>query len=508
MRRFLAIIATALCIAASAPEADAAALCAAEPAAAAPRKKAPAKSKPKTKTKTRTKAKTKAKAAPRTSGDVRKEQRRTAGEIEKTQQQINTNTRETRRQLNRLASLDAEISRNEQSIASMKAEVDALERRVKSLSDSIDDMAARVGTMRGAYARSLRAMRSRRSRISPVAFVLGAGGLSEAWRRARYIRELSAAHAAKAKRLKAESEALEGRRAELAAVHEQQRAALGRMAVAQTTLRDKQHRADTLVASLKREGASLKRVLAEKRNQAAQLDRELDRIIAEEQRRAEEQRLAEERRKREEEARLRAEAEAKAKADTAKAEAAKNPGTAPAPAAPAVAEAAPAAKTQDKAPAKTPAPVYTNTAAEDRALSGSFTSNKGRLLFPVAGSYRIVSAFGRTDHPRIPGVQIQNSGIDIEAAGTEASARAVFDGTVTSVFRIDGYQNIVILRHGEYLTVYAGLDRIAVRKGDKVKAGRALGHIFSDPDDSGRSVLHFELRHEKQKLNPAEWVKP
>lgn len=125
----------------------------------------------------------------------------------------------------------------------------------------------------------------------------------------------------------------------------------------------------------------------------------------------------------------------------------------------------------------------------------------------MAGKYRIVSGFGRTKHPSMPGVEIQNSGIDIEAVGA-GQARAVFDGEVTSVFRIDGYQNIVILRHGEYLTVYAGLDRIAVRKGDKVKASQTLGHIYSDPDDDGRAVLHFELRREKQKLNPAEWVKP
>ena len=115
--------------------------------------------------------------------------------------------------------------------------------------------------------------------------------------------------------------------------------------------------------------------------------------------------------------------------------------------------------------------------------------------------------FGRTKHPRIPSLEVQNSGIDIEAAG-EATARAVFDGEVTSVFRIDGYQNIVILRHGEYLTVYAGLDRITVRKGDKVRTGQRLGHIYADPDDGGRAVLHFELRHERQKLNPSEWVKP
>ena len=56
--------------------------------------------------------------------------------------------------------------------------------------------------------------------------------------------------------------------------------------------------------------------------------------------------------------------------------------------------------------------------------------------------------------------------------------------------------------------MYAGLDNIAVRKGDKVKTGQRLGHIYSDADDGERPVLHFELRREKQKLNPSEWVKP
>lgn len=485
MKRLLYIVISAIVLAASvAPAADAAKPRTAQKAGA------------------RKKAASRKKAAPakaRTAGDVRREQRRTAGDIEKTQKQISSNTRETRRQLNRLASLDAEISRNEASIATMQRRADSLGKAVEQLADSITRMEARVGAMRQSYARSLRAMRARRTQVSPIAFVLGAGSISQAWRRARYLRELSSAHSAKASRLRAQTDSLAVRREALAALHQRQREELGRMAVARTVLRDKQLRADTLVASLRREGASLKRALAEKRKLAQALDSELDRIIAEEQRKAEEQR------RREEEARAKAAAEAarakaKAEADAkARAEATAGGTASPAPSAPAASKPKPEAA---------PASTMMNTAAAERALSGSFQSNKGRLLFPVAGSYRIVSGFGRTEHPRIPGVQVQNSGIDIEAAGSAAHARAVFDGTVTSVFRIDGYQNIVILRHGEYLTVYAGLDRIDVRKGDKVKASQRLGHIYSDPDDGGRSVLHFELRHEKQKLNPAEWVKP
>ena len=64
-----------------------------------------------------------------------------------------------------------------------------------------------------------------------------------------------------------------------------------------------------------------------------------------------------------------------------------------------------------------------------------------------------------------------------------------------------------MLRHGSYLTVYAGLASSDVRVGEKVTAGQSLGTIYSDPTDSGRSILHFEVRNERAKLNPNQWVK-
>ena len=103
-------------------------------------------------------------------------------------------------------------------------------------------------------------------------------------------------------------------------------------------------------------------------------------------------------------------------------------------------------------------------------------------------------------------MKIQNSGIDIEAVGGSPYARAVYDGTVTSVFRIDGYQNVVILRHGEYLTVYAGLASLDVRKGQRVGAGESLGTLFTEAGEN-TSRLHFEVRHEKEKLDPRKWLR-
>jgi septal ring factor EnvC (AmiA/AmiB activator) len=72
---------------------------------------------------------------------------------------------------------------------------------------------------------------------------------------------------------------------------------------------------------------------------------------------------------------------------------------------------------------------------------------------------------------------------------------------------MEGYNNIVIVRHGEYLTVYAGIDKLYIKKGDKLKANQAIGSVHTDAEDDNRTILHFEIRLEKQKLNPLEWVK-
>ena len=159
-------------------------------------------------------------------------------------------------------------------------------------------------------------------------------------------------------------------------------------------------------------------------------------------------------------------------------------------------------------PAKKPAAPSkpSSQTANDTKLSGSFESNKGRLPAPVACRYKVVKPYGITKHPSLPKVMVENSGIDIEVpSGTQA--QAVFDGEVTVVFRPSGYQTVIVVRHGKYLTVYGNLDNINVAKGDKVKRGQALGHIFSNPADDNRTILHFEVRNGRTKLDPSQWIR-
>ena len=139
------------------------------------------------------------------------------------------------------------------------------------------------------------------------------------------------------------------------------------------------------------------------------------------------------------------------------------------------------------------------------AAGSSFAASKGRLPIPIDRPSVVTSTFGRHQHENLSKVEVQNNGIDFETTAG-ANARAVFPGVVTMIIKMEGFDNVVLVRHGEYLTVYAGIAQLKVHKGQQVVAGENLGTLYTDPAD-GRTRLHFEVRHEKEKLDPALWLR-
>lgn len=433
----------------------------------------------------------------RNAQSVKKERRAAAGEIERTRKELSRNTAETHKMLNRLSSLNAEARRSEKAIGALNREIAKLDSQIIALDDTISKMENTLATLRSSYAENLRAMRARRQQMSTLALVFSSSNFTEAYRRYRYMKQFDDWQKNKTVQIGRMRSEIAGRRDTLKTARTQQSANLAKLTEENKVLKNNRVETESVVNKLKKQGSSLQKALNEKQQQLKKLDQELDRIIAEEariaeeKRRAEEARLAAEAKKKAEEARKTAEANNKKGDNQNKIENA-SPESKPQPSKSKV--------DRPKLDRKSP------SATENMALSGSFESNKGKMPFPVSGRYAIVSRFGLNSHPDVSTVQVNNSGIDIETAPGTA-ARAVFDGEVSSVFRVSGYHNVVMLRHGNYLTVYAGIDNLAVKKGDKVKAGTTLGTIFSDPDDDGRTVLHFEVRRERAKLNPEDWVK-
>ncbi len=449
----------------------------------------------------------------RSSEDVRRDRDRAEQQISQTEEKISKNADETRRQLNRLNSIKATLEQRADTIRQLNQKIVEANNAIALISDSLVLLDDNLAKLRRSYGATLRSMRTRRQGVSDLAFVFSAETFSQAWRRLNYMGEVADASAERAKNIKHTMDGLERSRQRLAAAKETLQTSLAQLQATQNMLNEERADANILVKSLRRKGGDLNRELERRRRQADDLNSELERIVDQEiaeavererLRKAEEERLrkeAEECQRKEAEARRKQEQQdtAKALAPTPAPEPAPKPQPAPEPA-------------PDPEPPPTPrlAPQperdYAAEAEAERRLTGSFQANKGKLLFPVAGRYTITTHFGTNEHPELSKVKYQSLGIDIEVpAGTQA--RAVFEGVVSTIFRQKEYHNVVIVRHGEYLTVYAGIDVLSVKKGDKVATGQSLGEIFTDPHDDNRTMLHFEIRREKHKLDPELWVK-
>jgi len=140
---------------------------------------------------------------------------------------------------------------------------------------------------------------------------------------------------------------------------------------------------------------------------------------------------------------------------------------------------------------------------EGKAISGAFSNNKGRLPWPVERGV-VTRRFGKQAHPTLSNIQVQNNGIDIS---TEAGAevKSIFEGTVVGTAEVPGYNQMIIIRHGKYFTVYSRLEEVFVIQGQEVSRGALLGFL-AEEEEVVQSRLHFEIWEDKNKLNPLYWI--
>ena len=138
----------------------------------------------------------------------------------------------------------------------------------------------------------------------------------------------------------------------------------------------------------------------------------------------------------------------------------------------------------------------------DAKLDKEFAANRGKLPWPADGP--VVDSFGKHYHPVYKNVELPfNNGVNI-ALGKDSAVKAVFDGTVSNVVVIPGYNQCILVQHGGYFTFYCKLASVNVKAGDKVKTGQVLGRVDTI---AGETQLHFELWEGKTPRNPELWLK-
>lgn len=138
-------------------------------------------------------------------------------------------------------------------------------------------------------------------------------------------------------------------------------------------------------------------------------------------------------------------------------------------------------------------------------LSAGFEGNKGRLPWPSSNGV-IVSDFGEHNHPVLKGVRIRNNGIDI-STDPGAVVKSIYEGEVKKIVSIPGQNLAVIVRHGDFLTVYSNLETVSVKVGDNVTALQSLGQVYLGTKEK-QSVFNLQIWQESNIQNPTHWILP
>ena len=368
-------------------------------------------------------------------------------------------------QLDNLALISGQIDERRRYLSAIQKDINSIQQEINRLEGELKVLNADLKLKREKYEKSLKYLHRNSSIQEKLMFIFSADNLSQMYRRLRYVRQYADFQRLKGEEIKTKLAEIKDKKKVTEETYDAKLALLKHQETEKKKLEEQEADRKKLIASMQKKQRQLRSEIDKQRKAANKLNAEIDRLIAIE---------IEAARKRAEEERRRKEAEAKKQQPSNKE------------------ESKPVTKQMD---------AY-RVDDSDRKLSGTFERNKGRLPIPVTGPYVIVGHYGQYQVEGLRNVRLDNKGIDIKAK-QGAMARTIFDGEVTAVFQYNGLANVLV-RHGSYISVYCNLESVIVKQGSQLKTRDVIGQISTDSD--GNTVLHFQLRKEKDKLNPELWI--
>ena len=434
----------------------------------------------------------------RTLQRLEQERKQLLRSIEASDKKLQQLRRDTRNEEQTLRTVKEQVEQRRQVVAVLGNEVSGLQARIDTLSGYIGRLHRREGALLLRYRAALVQLQRIDTHIDPVLFVLSSQNPAEARERQRFLSRYSKAVREASVALRTTRTEIEATKAEVGRTHSEKEQLLSLREAEKKKLEAEEQQRAAQVKDLQGKQQVLAQDLSRQKQKAEDLDRKIQaqveaEIIAAQRRAAELQRRREEARRRRQAQRT------QPTPPPSTGRGGRGKGTTPPPPPPPPADDEP-----EERRAATPGGYAMD--ANERALASSFAQNKGRLPAPIRGSYSILRTFGVHQHSEHNRVQVNSSGVDFGVNG-DSRAYAVFSGVVSRVFVIPGYGTAVILRHGNYLTVYANLSSVAVSTGSRVSTGQSIGSVGASPDGSSGRLLHFQLWHERTKLNPLAWIK-
>lgn len=355
---------------------------------------------------------------------------------------LEQNSKNKNAALSNLSLLKSKIKAREKLIAGCDQTLSVLDDSIRVVQREMKRLQARHDTLSLYYGRLIRgAYKNRDSRLWYM-YILSSESIGQGLRRTEYLRGMSAQMSSQALRIRETSAKLAVEKERLSGLRKEEAAMRNKVVGERSRLKGEEADANKLVNQLGKDRKKFQKQLQEKNRQKEALNRKI--------------------------------------ADLIRKESQKSAG----------------GQTSGKKTGKTTSTVI------DTQLSNEFAANKGRLPWPVEGA--VVERFGKHHHPVYTNVELpQNNGVTL-AVRPGAQAKAVFNGKVTQIVVLPGYNQCVLVNHGAYFTLYCKLKSVAVKVGDNVQTGQVVGVVDSI---GGEDLFHFELWKGSTPQNPEGWLR-
>ncbi|QNK76779.1 peptidoglycan DD-metalloendopeptidase family protein [Winogradskyella sp. PAMC22761] len=323
-----------------------------------------------------------------------------------------------------------------------------LTREINTNQEEITSLRTQLQELKDDYAAMVVKSYKSKSEQSKVMFLLSSNNFQQAYKRLQYIRQYREYQKEQGEAIKIKTKELQALNIQLSKQKEDKKKLIEENRIAKRELESELKQREVLVASIKSDMSKFASQIKVKQQEANRLDKEIDRIIAE-----------------------------------AIAEANKN--------------------TNQNKSNKTSSTKKFILTPEAKKLAASFAANKGKLGWPVARGV-VKAKFGKGRSLTDSSVEVNNSGIKI-ATEVNSDVKAVFNGVVSSIHAMKWGNPTILIRHGDYITIYHNLSKLYVKKGDQITTGQVIGKVFSNKI-TGETLLDFRIYKNSLKLNPESWL--
>lgn len=363
-----------------------------------------------------------------------------------------------------LSILKKKIASRQKLINNISQQMNMLNGEIRNTQKSIVEINQEINVLKQDYAKMLRYAQKNRTSTDKILFIFSSKNYRQAYQRYVFFRQYGDMQKNMIRNIQSKSDELEKKTSELSIKKKNQESLLQQEERNKESLTKEQKVKQNNINQLSRKEKQLSKQIKEKQARRKKLQNEINAAIA---------------------AEVRKQAAIAAKTKKANEENAKTS----------------EGKSEDKA---SKAKQYVMSATpEEVKLSNTFSANKGKLPWPCEQGV-VTSNFGKHPHPDIKGITIDNNGIDIRTP-KGAAIRAVFEGVVSKIFKGPNGQSVIILRHGDYLSVYTNLTSVNVSLGAKVATKQTLGRVYTNNDNV--SEFNFQVWKGNTILNPSSWIR-